>query len=39
MRVLFGDEEEHREEDGGKHLVFMFVISYNRPLHDSTVSI
>jgi len=23
MRVLFGDEEEHREEDGGKHLVFM----------------
>jgi len=20
---LFGDEEEHRKEDGGKHLVFM----------------
>jgi len=20
MRVLFGDEEEHREEDGGKKL-------------------
>jgi len=25
MRVLFGDEEEHKEEDGGKNN-----ISYNR---------
>jgi len=34
MRVLFGDEEEHKEEDGGKNN-----ISYNRSFHDPTVSI
>ena len=40
MRVLFGDEEECREEDGGKKIrCLWFIISYNRSLYDPTVSI